>query len=250
MSDELVVYGVPFSQPVRAVLWLLLYKQHRFELSLVNPGSKGERGSRHPDYLAMNPGGTIPAIREPDSGFVLAEAPAIMTYLCQRHGWRDVYPEDLQQRAKVDWSLHYHHRHIRPASILIVPRVRKDLNVSEVVAEQSQRTFLGGLKTINDGWLAQSRFLVGDHVTIADFMAYSEIGQLQSCFTNLFDFSEFPNVQRWLGEMRSVDSHDDVHTVLSELGDISREVPTMDTLKAANKSALRVLKAKIEAMPA
>ena len=40
------IYGVPFSQPVRAVLWLLLMKRQSFELVMVNPGSSGENGSR------------------------------------------------------------------------------------------------------------------------------------------------------------------------------------------------------------
>ena len=49
MSDSppsLILYGVPFSQPVRAVLWLLLMKRMPFELVLTNPGSKGDNGSR------------------------------------------------------------------------------------------------------------------------------------------------------------------------------------------------------------
>ena len=32
----LTVYGVPFSQPVRAVLWVLLYKRLPFKLVLIN----------------------------------------------------------------------------------------------------------------------------------------------------------------------------------------------------------------------
>ncbi len=61
-TNSLILYGVPFSQPVRAVMWLMLYKRLPFELSLINPGSKGESGSRNPAYLAKNPGGTIPMI--------------------------------------------------------------------------------------------------------------------------------------------------------------------------------------------
>ena len=53
--QPLIVYGVPFSQPVRAVLWLLILKKLPFELSLINPGSKGDNGSRNPNYLEKNP---------------------------------------------------------------------------------------------------------------------------------------------------------------------------------------------------
>ena len=77
-TQPVILYGVPFSQPVRAVMWLMLYKRTPFEMVLINPGSKGENGSRNPAYLAKNPAGTIPMIEEPDTGFVLGEAHAIM----------------------------------------------------------------------------------------------------------------------------------------------------------------------------
>ena len=104
--QPIILYGVPLSQPVRAVMWLMLYKRTPFEMVLINPGSKGETGSRNPAYLAKNPGGTIPTIEEPDTGFVLGEAHAIMCYLSNKHGWDDVYPTNPRLRAKVDWYLH------------------------------------------------------------------------------------------------------------------------------------------------
>ena len=85
------IYGVPFSQPVRAVLWLLLMKRQSFELVMVNPGSSGENGSRHPDYLKMNPAGTIPCLLESDTGFSVGESHAIMTYMADKYDWSDVY---------------------------------------------------------------------------------------------------------------------------------------------------------------
>jgi hypothetical protein len=90
--------------------------------------------------------------------------------------------------------------------------------------------------------------LTGEQLTLADFAAYVEIGQLQPGFTNVYDFSPFPNVQRWLDAMKQVDGHDDVHVVLAELGDISVEPPTMEVIKNANKSALRVLKETLAEM--
>ena len=125
-SQPVILYGIPFSQPVRAVMWLLLYKKMPFVMAPINPGSKGDNGSRSPAYLAKNPGGTIPALEEPDTGFVLGEAHAILCYLSNKHGWDDVYPSDPQQRAKVDWYLHYHHRNVREASIgLVAPKIRR-----------------------------------------------------------------------------------------------------------------------------
>ena len=250
-TNPLIVYGVPFSQPVRAVMWLLLNKQLPFEMVLINPGSQGDNGSRNPAFLAKNPGGTIPTIEEPESGFTLGEAHAIMCYLSNKHGWDDVYPTDHQARARVDWYLNYHHRNVRDASIgLVAPKIRKDLNIPEVIQQSALATLTNALKALESGWLAQSEYITGSRFTLADLAAYVEIGQLQPEFTNVFDFSPYPNVQRWLSQMKQIDGHDDVHVVLAELGDISVEPPSMDTIKNANKNALKALKVRLNAMEA
>lgn len=246
MSSPTIIYGVPFSQPVRAVMWLMLYKQTPFEMVLINPGSKGDNGSRHPDFLSKNPAGTIPTIEEPDTGFVLGEAHAIMCYLSNKHAWHDVYPEDHQQRARVDWYLHYHHRNVRDASVgLVAPKIRKDLNIPQATQQAAEATLTNALRALDSGWLADSQFLTGALLTLSDFAAYVEIGQLQPEFTNVYDFTPFPNVRRWLDTMKQIDGHEDVHVVLKELGDISVEPPSMDTIKNANKSALRALKVRL-----
>jgi glutathione S-transferase len=249
-TPPVLLYGVPFSQPVRAVMWLMLYKRLPFEMVLINPGSQGDTGSRNPAYLAKNPGGTIPTIEERDTGFVLGEAHAIMCYLSNKHGWDDVYPTDSRRRAKVDWYLHYHHRNIREASVgLVAPKIRKDLHISEATQQAARATLTNALHALESGWLAESHYLTGAQLTLADFAAYVEIGQLQPGFTNVYDFAPFPNVRRWLEQMKQVEGHDDVHVVLAELGDISVEPPTMETIKNANKKALRVLQEKLGELP-
>ncbi|MEM8499842.1 MAG: glutathione S-transferase family protein [Pseudomonadota bacterium] len=246
MNASPILYGVPFSQPVRAVMWLMIYKRLPFEMVLINPGSKGDIGSRNPAYLAKNPGGTIPCYEEPDSGFVIGEAHAIMCYLASKHEWTDLYPDNLQQRARVDCYLHYHHRTVRDASLgLVAPRIRKDLDIPEVMQQSAAAHFRRALNAFESGWLAESRFLTGDEMTLADMAAYVEIGQMQPQFTNVYDFQPFPNVQRWMNDMRQIDGHDDVHVVLDELGDISTLEPSKDTIKKANKRALSALHARM-----
>jgi len=123
--------------------------------------------------------------------------------------------------------------------------MRKDLNIPELVQENAKRNLTGALNVLDTYYLAQGKYLVGDSLTIADIAAYVEIGQLQPQFTNAFDLTSFTNVQRWLGDMMQVPYHDDVHVVLSELGDISAQAPSMDTIRNANKQSLRVLKEKL-----
>ena len=248
MSNK-IIYGVPFSQPVRAVLWLCMIKKFPFELKLTNPGSSSEGGSRHPKYLEKFPTGTIPSFEDPETGFVLSESHAIMCYLCNKYNWNDLYPDNLEERAKVDSYLHLHHRNVREASIgLVAPKVRKDLHFSEDFINTSRGNVEKAFKAIEEGWLSESRFFVGDNLTIADISAYVEIGQLQKSFTNVYDFGSLPNIQRWLGEMSNIDSHDDIHIALYELGDISKEAPSMETIKNANKKAFAAIQDKLSNM--
>ena len=101
---------------------------------------------------------------------------------------------------------------------------------------------------LDSGWRADSRYLTGSGLTLADFAAYVELGQLQPRFLNLFDFAPFPNVGRCRAEMQQVRGHDDVHTVLTELSDISGEPPNIDRIKGASKAALLVLRSRLDDM--
>ena len=247
MSTPITIYGVPFSQPVRAVLWLMLFKQKSFELSLINPGTTSEGGSRHPDYLAKFPTGTRPSLDDKETGFVLSESHAIMCYLCNKYDWNDLYPSNLEQRARVDSYLHLHHRNVREASIgLVAPKVRKDLNFPEDFLKMSHANIEKAFKAIEDGWLSRSRYLVGDDLTIADMAAYVEIGQLQSIFTNIYDFEPFPNILRWLEDMQKVQCHDVIHVALFELGDISKEAPAMEAIISANKKGVVAIQEQLK----
>ncbi len=62
--------------------------------------------NKTPEYLAMNPTGLVPTIR--DDGFVLWESHAIVRYLCAKHGAGTLWPADLQARADaerwMDWA--------------------------------------------------------------------------------------------------------------------------------------------------
>jgi glutathione S-transferase len=240
------IHGVPLSQAVRAVLWVLFNKELPFELVLTVPGSKAENGTRHPDYLNKFPNGTIPALEDPQTGFLLAESHAIMCYLCNKYEWVDLYPKGHEERAKVDDFLHYHHRNIKEASLAyFAPMARPDLGLTDDVINMAKRLFKNGLNALETQWLKNNNYICGDKATIADIAAYVEVGQLQSQFTNLFDFEPFPNINRWLERMTQMKGHDDVHLVLSELGNISITPPVMEDLMGANIKGFKHISNKI-----
>ena len=239
MSNKLKIFGVPMSQAVRTVLWMMLYKKLPFELIITAPGSPKENGTRHPTYLKKYPNGTIPGIEDPETGYLLSESIAIMCYLCNKHKWDDIYPQDPELRGKVDHYLHYHHRSVKEASVgYFAPILRPDLDLSKDVIKMSQRSFKSALKALDSLWLAKNNFIAGKNITIADFSAYVEIAQLNKQFTNLFDYSSFTNLSRWLDDMSKLPFHDDVHMVLTKMGDISETVPSMDVILKANIETL------------
>ena len=245
MNNKIKIHGVPMSQAVRAVLWLLFNKELPFELVLTVPGSKEENGTRHPSYLEKYPNGTIPALEDPDTGFLLAESHAIMCYLCNKHGWDDLYPQNPEARAKVDDSLHYHHRNIKEATLaFFAPMARPVSRGLGDVYKRQKKLFKNALNMLEKQWFAKNKFITDDRATIADIAAYVEIGQLQSQFTNLYDFEPFPNVSRWLKDMTLLKGHDDSHLVLSELGDISKTPPKIEDLMGANIKGLKHIASK------
>ena len=249
MNNVFKIYGVPMSQAVRSVIWLLFYKKLRFELILTIPGSSEKNGSRYPDYLAKFPTGTIPGFEDPETNYVLYDSHAIMCYLCNRYDWDDLYPKEHETRAKVDAFLNFHHRNLKEASLgYFAPKVRADLDLPEIYTSISRSVYDRALDLIESHWLADNSFIIGEELTIADFTAYVEIGQLQDCFTNLYDYSRFPNISRWLEKMRNVESHDDVHLVLEKLGDISREAPSIKSLMEANMLGFGLINEKLGKM--
>ena len=241
-NSDLKLYGTPLSQPVRAVIWVLLHKKKLFDLILMNPGSKGPIGTRNPAFLCKNPNGTIPFLEDKTNGVSMAEASAILIYLCRKHKWEDLYPNNPIKCSKIDWYLHSHHRGIRDAALgYFAPNVRKDLAFPEVLLKTAKRSFKRSLETLEQYWLANDQFIAGEYLSIADFMAYSEIGQLKPEFTNLFDFESFPNIKRWMNDMTTLNSHNDAHLCLTMLGDISTKEPEIETIANANKTGYKTI---------
>jgi glutathione S-transferase len=212
---------------------------------MVNPGHPGERGSRHPSYLEKNPGGTIPCLEEVDSGFCVGEAHAIMTYLCKTRGWDDVYPADAQAQARIDAYLHFHHRNIREASMMVAARVRKDLNFSPEAQSNSRALLLKAAEILDSYYLNDSEFLLGDEVSIADFAACVEVGQLGPEYTNIVDLSQFHKLSLWLERMKQIGGYAEVHFPLKEIGDIRDEPPSIGKLRSANVGGLEALSAAV-----
>jgi glutathione S-transferase len=222
MPRPLVVFGHYVSQPSRAVLWLLKINNCPFEFKKVEP-LKGE--TRMAEFKKMFPTGLAPAID--DNGFYLAEGSAILQYLCEKNDWTQWWsicpsiPARIE-RAKVSEYLSHHHHSDRLISHQIVRPYLEEVffnKQSDPQARDKRREFaLKSVKKFQDTFLKDGQFVNElKHPTIADLVAYTEIGQLLH-LKILPSFEEFPHTQSWVEKMKGLPFHDDVHQTTCKVG--------------------------------
>lgn len=246
---SLTIYGHPASQPSRTVYWACLIKDLPFELGTLDQGNG-------------NPRGQVPWID--DDGFVLSEMSAIVCYLADKHRWHDLYPESLQVRARLQQFLHMHHSLVRMATVyLMAPHVIKPLSLgdrpenpfsfssnkmfAEALAHENPYENGGRVVTTIAGFLEQhyfdddSPYLCNTaEVNLADLACYGELGQFE--FANLFDFSPFPRMCRWLEAMHRTSHFDTIHAYNKNLGDIRHRPNTNERFLAASEAGFQAIR--------
>jgi len=167
-------------------------------------------------YASMNPNRLVPMLEDGD--FRLTESSAILKYLADKIG-SPAYPKDLQKRARVnemmDWFNTNFYReygyHMIYPQLFPTHKREPDAAQDATVAwgrEQSQNW----LRVLNDHWIGPNQaYLCGDEITIADYLGvcFLTLGEIVRC-----DFSAYPNVARWLSNMKKLKSWGPVNEVL------------------------------------
>src|SRR4028119_2075997 len=93
----ITIWGRKNSVNVQKVLWCC----DELELPYERVDAGGTfGGTQEPEYLAMNPTGLIPTIR--DDGFTLWESNTIVRYLAAKYGTGSLWPEDPVARAPAE----------------------------------------------------------------------------------------------------------------------------------------------------
>lgn len=99
----LQILGKASSINVRKVLWTCSELGLSYERE---DWGAGFRSPEVPEFLALNPNGMVPVIR--DGEFVLWESNSIIRYLAGRYDGAQLYPHDVRERARcdqwIDWQ--------------------------------------------------------------------------------------------------------------------------------------------------
>ncbi|MGG4603894.1 glutathione S-transferase family protein [Paenalcaligenes sp. Me131] len=146
---------------------------------------------RQPAFLALNPHGRIPVLKDDDTGVVLFESAAILLYLAERTG--KLLPSDLQQRWEAIKWLQFHASSVGP---IIGQRVYFELfdSTPNPAAIERYQRLTNQLFGVLDQQLAQHPYLAGEHYSIADIahFGWSHIARIIN-----MDFSHHTHLTAW-----------------------------------------------------
>ncbi len=164
-------------------------------------------------YAAINPNKQVPVLEDGD--FRMTESSAILKYLAEKAD-SPAYPKDMRKRARVneimDWLNSNLYRDWGYGLIYpqIFPHHKRptDQTQSGTIAWSKEKTknWLGILDSSIIG--PNNAYLCGNEISLADFFGAPMItlGEAIHC-----DFANYPNVVRWLGNMKELKNWDKVN---------------------------------------
>lgn len=176
----LKLYYDLLSQPSRALYIFFKICDIPFEKKIVNLKNLEQYT---PEFEQINPFKKVPVIEH--DGFKLSESIGIIRYVCREFKVADHwYPSDSKHQAKVDEYLEWQHLNTRLhcASYFLTkflnPLMQNKPAKPEKVAEFESR-MSNCLDIIDNIWLKDTQFLVGNTISVADIVCACELEQIR-----------------------------------------------------------------------
>lgn len=193
----ITVYGRASSSNVQIVMWTI--GEIGLECERIDIGHSFG-GNDTPDYLAMNPNGLVPTIRDGD--LTLWESAAIMRYLAARYGDETFWPRDPAARAPLDMWAGWMRSTFAPLfgggifwPLVRTPAAKRDEAAVAQAAEKLKR-----LATMLDRRLGEGPWLAGEDFTFGDVMVGH---QLFRYYTVDFDKAETPALDAYYERLQT-----------------------------------------------
>lgn len=213
----LQLYIDPLSQPARALMLFVRANKIPVEEHYLSI-QKGEHKTE--EYKKVNVFQKIPAIVHND--FHLAESIAILRYLARAFPVADHwYPkEDLKAIARIDEFMAWHHIGLRlPITKYMLALLKPErLGQATLPTEADIAVFKThmeqALDQIENVWLANTKFIAGNEISIADLMA---IGEIEMTRLTSYDASQGrPKVAAYIARLKDTlgPQYDEVHETL------------------------------------
>lgn len=179
----------------------------------------------------MNPQHTVPTLD--DNGKILWDSHAIITYLVGKYGKTDkhqsLYPKDLYTRARIDQRLHFETGILFNSLITLLTPIFRE-GATEIPAKNwiAVHTAFETIET----FLADDPYLVGDHLTLADFSVITTLTHLVSRMELDAITSKYPKIVAYIQRFEALPYFHEVNTLnLAKFG------PLVENIIARNKAA-------------
>jgi len=194
-----VLYHLPLSPFSRKIRLVLSERRLPFELRIE------KTWERRPEYLEMNPAGTVPTLVE-ENGLVIADSGVICEYLEEAYPDTTLMGRTLGERVEVRRLLawfdgKFAHEVTRN---LLGEKTMKRLAGRGQPDAAALRIGYASLKPHLEylGWLAETRkWLAGGTLSLADFAAAGHLSALD--FTGEVDWSVSSGARDWYARMKS-----------------------------------------------
>ncbi|RUT32834.1 glutathione S-transferase family protein [Arsenicitalea aurantiaca] len=191
---DITIWGRLNSSNVQKAIWALEELGLDYA-SIPLAGSFG--GNRTPEYLAMNPNGLVPTLRDGD--LVLWESHAIVRYLAAAYGMGTLCPEPLAERAIVDqwtdWTATTLQQGWLQVFWLLVrtpPEEQDPVAIDRAVARANEAY------AIMDRQLARTPFMAGDRLTYADIVSGAS---MYRWMTMDVERTPLPHLEAWYARL-------------------------------------------------
>jgi glutathione S-transferase len=194
-----VLYHLPLSPFSRKIRLVLAERRLSFELKMEKPWD------RRPEYLQMNPAGTVPTLVE-DNGLVIPDSNVICEYLEEEYPdtalMSRVPAERVEVRRLIAW---FDGRFAHDVTRNIIGETFiKRLSGRGQPDATALRAGYANLKhhMAYLGWLAETRkWLAGNTLSLADFAAAGHLSALD--FAGEVDWSVSQPARDWYARMKS-----------------------------------------------
>ncbi|HJO69217.1 MAG TPA: glutathione S-transferase family protein [Rhodospirillales bacterium] len=190
----LKLFGRRNALNVQKVMWFV--GELALQLERVDRGGPFG-GNRDPEYLALNPNGTVPTLVDGD--FVLWESNAVVRYLGESYGGPPWVPDDRHGRALagqwMDWSNAVIIRRIAP----LIEGLREPAARRDAAAIAAHRDRVAEAWTVLDDHLADRDYILGAAPTIADVALGAVVNRW---YVLPIERPARPRLERWYGRLR------------------------------------------------
>lgn len=193
------LYHLPLSPFCRKVRLVLGEKRLPVELRTE------KTWERRPEYLEINPAGTVPTLLE-DNGLAIPESSVICEYIEEAYSDSSLLGSTLAQRVEARRLTAWFDGPFAQAvtTNLVREKYLKRISGSGHPDAGALRTSYSNLREHLNyiGWLAETRtFLAGDTLSLADLAAASHLSVLD--FLGDIDWTQNIHVREWYARMKS-----------------------------------------------